>query len=426
MSSEGPKGIKFMFRALAYRNYRYFFIGQGVSLIGTWMQQVALGWLVYRLTNSPFLLGAVAFCAQIPSFVVSPFAGLVADRYSKYRIMIVTQTLSLIQATALAALVLTGAVHIYHILFLALFIGIVNSFDIPARQSFVIEMVESKDVLPNAIALNSSIFNGARLIGPSVAGALIARFGEGVCFSLNAASYIAVIASLLMMKIVPKTGGAVKKHAFSELKEGFFYVYDFIPIRIIILFLVMMSIAGMPYVVLMPVFSRDILHGNSVTLGHLMSSAGVGALAGAIFLASRKNALGLARIVPATASVFGMGLVAFSMSRTVWLSMLIMVFIGFGMIVQIASCNTLIQTIVDDDKRGRVMSIYTMAFIGMSPFGSLISGSAASKIGAPAVLFIGGIMCVVASALFASRSVYIRRAVRKSLSRKSIEKTVNN
>lgn len=420
--SEGPQGIKFMFRALAYRNYRYFFIGQGISLIGTWMQQVALGWLVYRLTSSPFLLGAVAFCAQVPTFILSPFAGLVADRYSKYRIMIVTQSLSLLQASALAALVLTDTVHIYHILFLAFFLGLVNSFDVPARQSFVIEMVENKDVLSNAIALNSSIFNGARLIGPSVAGSLIAKYGEGICFTFNAVSYLAVIVSLLLMNITPKAREAKKKKALSELKEGFLYVYQFVPVRLIIMFLITMSLSGMNYVVLMPVFSRDVLHGSSVTLGYLMSSTGVGALAGAIFLASRRNATGLDRVIFYASILFGSGLIAFSMSRAVWLSMSIMLFTGFGMIVMIASCNTLIQTVIDDDKRGRVMSIYSMSFIGMAPFGSLIAGAAAARIGAPAVLFIGGALCVMVAAVFRSRSVYIRRAVRRSLSRAAFAK----
>jgi MFS family permease len=411
------KLFSFTLRSFRYRNYRLFFGGQGISLVGTWIQNIAISWLVYRLTGSAFLLGLVGFLGQIPTFLLSPLAGVLADRQNRRHILIITQALAMLQALILALLVFSGKVSIMHIIPLSIFIGFVNSFDIPVRQSFIVDIIDSKEDLGNAIALNSSMFNGARLLGPSVAGLLIAAVGEGVCFLINGVSYIAVIAALLAMRLPPVNKVTIKTEVFRELKEGFSYAFRSSMIRHIILLVALTSLTGVPYAVLMPVFASEILHGGSHTLGFLMGCAGVGALAGAFFLASRSSTGGLQRVIPLAGSVFGLSLVAFSQSKLLWLSLLLMIVTGFGMMVHFASCNTMLQTVVEDDKRGRIMSFYTMAFMGMTPVGSLLGGILASRIGAPNTLAAGGISCVLGSVIFALSLGLMGKGLRKTLGR---------
>lgn len=406
---KGAGGPKWMVRALRSRNYRLYFGGQGLSLIGTWMQRIAMSWLVYRLTGSTLLLGVVGFASQIPTFILAPFAGVLADRADRRKVIIVTQTLAMLQALALAVLVLTGAVAVWQIIFLGILLGVVNAFDMPARQSFVVEMVENKEDLGNAIALNSSIVNGARLIGPSIAGVLVAAFGEGICFLVNGLSYLAVILALLAMRITRQEVRPQGPRGWRGMREGFFYAFSFAPIRAVLLLLALASLMGMPYTVLMPVFAKDILHGGPSTLGFLMGATGVGALAGGLYLASRRTVLGLGRFIPFATGIFGLGLVAFSFSQLLWLSLLLLLLIGFGLTAQAASSNTVLQTIVDEDKRGRVMSFYTMAFMGMVPFGSLLAGGLASLIGTPRTVMVGGLVCLLNALLFIQRiSAYLR------------------
>ena len=414
------KGFRLVFRALSHRNYRLFFGGQGISLIGTWMQQIAVGWLVFRLTQSSFLLGVVGFTSRIPTFVFASFAGVLVDRWNRHRLLVATQVLSMIQAFILAALVLTGTVAVWHVILLSLFLGLINAFDVPARQSFVVEMIERREDLGNAIALNSSMVNGARLVGPSIAGMLIATVGEGMCFLLNGLSFIAVIASLLAMRMTPKPRKEVTAPLWHGLKEGFTYAFGFAPIRSLLLLLALVSFMAMPYTVLMPVFAGKILHGGPQALGFLLGATGVGALSGAIFLASRKSVVGLGKIIVIASSLFGIGLIGFSFSRLFWLSLLLMVVTGYGMMVQMTSTNTVLQTLVDEDKRGRVMSFYTMAFMGMVPFGSLFAGTLASAIGTPETVLIGGISCILGSILFARKLPLLRAMVRPIYMEKGI------
>lgn len=405
-------GLKFVLRALRYRNYRLFFGGQAISLVGTWMQQIALGWLVYRLTDSAFLLGLVGFATQVPTFLVATFAGVIADKYDNHKIIIMTQSLAMIQAFLLAYLTLSHQVTIWHIMILCVFIGLINAFDMPTRQSFVIEMVENKVDLPNAIALNSSMFNSARLIGPTIAGFLISSVGEGMCFLLNAISYIAVIVALLAMKIKRKERISKQKKVLSGLKEGIKYAYDFKPIRALLIQIAVASFAGMPYAILMPVVARDILHGNANTLGFLMGAVGIGAVTGAVYLASRKSVLGLGKWVFYASSIFGCSLILFSFSKNIPISIFLLLFTGFGMMVQMATCNTLLQTIVDDDKRGRVMSFYVTAFVGAAPFGSIIAGSLAGSIGTPSTILISGLIMLTGGIIFRSVLPSIRILVK--------------
>jgi MFS family permease len=411
---ERQKGgsLKAIIRALQYRNFRLYFGGQSISLIGTWMQRVALSWLVYRLTHSPFLLGVVGFSNQIPVFLLAPFAGVLADRWNRRHILILTQTLAMVQAFVLSFLVLTEMIQIWQIIGLSLLLGMINAFDMPTRQSFMVEMIGDKKDLGNAIALNSSMVNGARLLGPTAAGILIAAMGEGNCFLINALSYLAVIASLLLMKIEPRKVKPKESNVWQGLQEGFRYATGFEPIWLILLMLGLVSFTGMPYIVLMPVFARDILQGGPDSFGFLMGSIGVGALAGALVLASRKSVLGLGRMIPVAITIFGCGLIAFSFSNVLVLSMLLMLATGFGQMVQMASSNTLLQTIVEDDKRGRIMSFYAMAFMGLSPVGSLFAGFLASKIGAPWTVCLGGIACTVGAVFFARRLPALREKVR--------------
>jgi MFS family permease len=390
-----------IFRALNHRNYLLFFSGYGLSLIGTWIQRIAMSWLVYRMTNSTFILGVVGFASQFPIFILSPLAGVLSDRLNRQRILLITQTFAMIQALILAYLVLTDIIEIWHVTVLGTFLGVVNAFDAPVRQAFIVDMVESKQDLGNAIALNSSLVNGTRLIGPSLAGILISVIGEGMCFLLNGLSYVAVIGALLAMHGFAKGTPQYTQNFWAALREGGVYVFQSSPIRSILLLVALISLTGTSYTLLMPVFATEIMHGGSKTLGFLMAATGIGALIGALFLASRKNAVGLGRWIFLAGGMFGMGLITFSLIHTFTLAMVVLVFTGFGMMVQMAASNTVLQSIVEDDKRGRVMSLYTMSFIGMAPFGSLLAGSLADKIGTVHTIYLAGLCCIAGSLLYA-------------------------
>ncbi len=373
------------------------------------MQSLALPWLVYRLTGSALLLGTVSFASQIPSLFIAPVAGVLTDRYDKHKLLIATQALSMLQAFALTYFYFFGDIGVTHIVILGVFLGIVNAFDIPVRQAFVIEMVENKEDLSNAIALNSSIFNGARLLGPSVAGIIIALTNEGICFLLNGISYVFVIASLLMMTVTRHEIKPKVTHIIHELKEGVLYAFGFFPLKAVLLLLTLVCLMGLPYSVLMPVFVKEILHGDSDVFGFLMGATGFGAFAGTMYLASRRTVVGLGKIIGISALFFGIGLIAFAFSREFWLSMFFMLITGFGMIMQIAATNTIMQTIVDDDKRGRVMSFYTTAIIGISPFGSLLIGHLASEYGAPNALIVGGVSVIIGASVYLSKLPKMRK-----------------
>jgi MFS family permease len=408
----GGGKLAFMVRALKHKNYRLFFSGQSISLIGTWMTRIATSWLVYRLTGSALLLGVVGFAGQIPSFLLAPFAGVWVDRWDRHRLLVGTQVLAMVQSVVLAVLTLTGRVTIWHVIALSVFQGVVNAFDMPARQAFVVEMVERREDMANAIALNSSMVNAARLLGPSLGGVIIAAVGEGWCFMIDGVSYIAVIASLLAMKIAPRAMKTVKNaNMLAQLREGWHYAAGFAPIRKLLLLLALVSLVGMPYTILMPVFANEILKGGPNTLGLLMAASGGGALLGALLLAARKSVLGLGKYIPLSAALFGAGLVAFSYSRVLWLSLLLMVATGLGFMVQMAVSNTVLQTIVEEDKRGRVMSFYTMAFMGTAPFGSLLAGTVADRIGAPHTLILSGVGCILGAIWFATALPALRRDV---------------
>jgi len=401
-----------MGRALRHRNYRLFFMGQGVSLVGTWITRVATSWLVYRLTGSELLLGVVSFAAQIPTFLVAPLAGVWVERWSRHGVLVVTQALSLVQSALLAWFTLRGEMTVPLLLVLAAFQGLINAFDTPARQAFVVEMVDVRDDLANAIALNSTMVNGARLVGPSVAGILIAAVGEGWCFAIDAASYVFVIGSLLAMHLRPREQRLLRASFLADLRGGFGYVRRFTPIRAILTLLAIISLTSMPYTTLMPVFATEVLGGGPNTLGFLTAAIGLGAVSGALWLAARPSVLGLGRVLLAAAFVFGGGLVAFSLSRSIWLSIPILAVTGAGMMIQMAASNTLIQTLVDEDMRGRVMSFYTMAFFGMAPIGSLLGGWLGSLFGAPAAVALGGAVTLAAAFWFARKLPELRRAAR--------------
>ena len=412
--------MKSTLRALQSRNYRLFFGGQGISLMGTWMQQTAMSWLVYRITGSAMILGAIGFSTQIPMLFFSPIAGVYADRMDRYRLVIATQSCAMLQAFALAFLTLSGLIHVWHLFILSFLLGIINSFDMPIRQSFVVQMIENKADLGNAIALNSFLFNGARLVGPSVAGILIGMTSEGTCFLINGFSFLAVLIALLSMKIERREILRVKDSLVNELRIGFNYVRDFMPIRYILLNLALMSFMGMPYAVLMPVFAKDILKGGPETLGFLMASTGLGAIVGALFLASRKTVLGLERLIVLSSLLFGTGIILFAISKSVLLSAVLLTVTGFGMMVQMVGSNTIVQTILDEDMRGRVMSFFAVSFAGTMPFGSLYAGSVASTIGAPMTLVISGFVCVAAALLFYRRLPAMQEVIRPIYDRMGI------
>ena len=410
-----------LFRALRNKNYRLFFYGQSLSLLGTWIQQVALSWLIYSVTNSPFLLGFVMFAGQLPTFLIAPFAGVLADRYDKRKIIIITQVVAMLQAILLAIFVLTNNINVTVLIILNILLGISNAFDIPTRQSFVIQMVEHKEDLPNAIALNSSIVNGSRLIGPAVAGILVASLGEGICFLINAISFVFVIISLLLMKVgKEEKADHGNVSILKELKEGFHYSFGFLPIKSVILLLATVSLCGNPYLVLLPIFAKNILNGDATTLGYLNSAVGLGALGAALYLASRKSTLGLGKIIATTTLIFALSLISFSFSKTFPLSLIILLFCGFGMMMQTAGSNTILQTLSSDDMRGRVMSFYMVAFRGMAPFGSLWAGTFADNFGAPATVLISGTVCLAAGILFFKNLKIIRTAAKPVYQQKGI------
>jgi MFS family permease len=386
-------------RALRHRNFRLFFAGQLISLVGTWMQTVAQSWLVYRITGSTLLLGTVGFASQIPVFLIAPIGGTVADRSNRHRVVIATQVASMLLAFVLAVLTLSHRIQVWQIMVLAAGLGVVNAFDIPARQAFLMDMVGREDLM-NAIALNSSMFNGARIVGPAVAGVLVAWVGEGWCFFVNAVSYIAVIAGLLMMKLQHPVTRTVEGSPIEHILEGFRFVVKAAPIRAILMLLGVVSLVGMPYSVLMPVFARQILHGGAKELGWLMGATGVGALLGALSLATRAGLRGLGKLIALCAGGFGVSLILFAASKMFWLSLILLLPVGFTMMVQMASTNTLLQSMVPDQMRGRVIAVYSMMFMGMAPFGAFFAGAMADRIGAPWTVAIGGGACILGAAAF--------------------------
>jgi len=392
-------GLPATLRALRHRNFQLFFSGQLISLIGTWMQSVAQAWLVYRLTGSSFLLGSVGFASQFPVFLVAPLGGIVADRWNRQKVVIGTQTASLILAFILAGLTLTGLVRVWHIFVLAALLGVVNAFDIPGRQAFLVDMVGKEDLM-NAIALNSSMFNGARIIGPAIAGVLVAKIGEGWCFFVNGVSYIAVIIGLFLMRVSPPTYRRTEASPLAHIIEGFRFVRHTAPIRAILLLLGLVSFVAMPYTVLMPIFADRILHGGARALGILMGATGVGALLGALTLATKTDVRGLGRWVAYSCGSFGFSLILFAFSRNLWLSAFLLLPVGFAMMLQMSSSNTLIQTMVPDDLRGRVMAVYSMMFMGMAPFGAFFAGALADRLGAPVTVTMGAIAAIGGAALF--------------------------
>jgi MFS family permease len=411
-NTEGRGDFSHAWRALRHRNFRLFFAGQSISLIGTWMTRIATSWLVYRLTKSALLLGTVTFVGQIPTFLLAPFAGVWVDRLNRRQVLVWTQTLAMIQSLVLAFLTLSHRITIHDVLALSAFQGVINAFDMPARQAFMVQMVNDRADLSNAIAINSSMVNLARLIGPSLAGIVIAATNEGWCFFIDGISYIAVIISLLLMRVRVADVRRTADSMFAQMREGWNYVSSFIPVRSILTLFALVSLMGMPYVVLMPVFAAQVLHGGPHTLGFLMGAAGVGALISALSLVLRKTVRGLLKMIPIAALMFGVGLICFGLSRYVWLSMLLMVIVGFGMMQGMTASNTIIQTLVPEDKRGRVMSYYTAAFVGMAPFGSLLAGSLAHWIGAPHTVLLTGTCCILGAAWFWSRRRDIRDEMR--------------
>lgn len=384
-----------LFRALRSPNYRLFFFGQSVSLIGTWMTRIAASWLIYRLTDSAFLLGLAGFCGQIPTLVLAPLAGVYIDRWNRHRVLVATQVLSLLQSLALGLLTLTGVITVRDVLILQAFQGVINAFDTPARQAFVIEMVTDRRDLANAIALNSSLVNGSRVIGPAIGGLVIGAVGEAWCFLLDAASYVAVIASLLAMRVRSAPRAAEILPVREALAAGFRYVAGFPPVRAGLLLVALVSTLGMPYQVLMPVIAADVLGGGAHTLGLLMTSAGLGALMGTLYLASRHTVVGLGRRIGQATMVFGVALIAFAFSENFWFSMAVLPLSGAGFMIALAATNTIVQTVVPEELRGRVMAFYTMAFLGTAPIGSLMAGFAAQRIGAPATIAAGGAACLI-------------------------------
>ena len=399
-------------RALRHRNFRLFFGGQTVSLVGSWMTRIATSWLVYRLTDSALLLGMVSFAGQIPAFFLSPIAGVLVDRYDLRRVLLWTQTLAMVQSLVLAWLTLAHRVNIAEILLLSVFQGLINAFDMPGRQSFMVQMVEDRNDLSNAIAINSSMVNVARLLGPTLAGLVIAVSSEGWCFLVDGVSYIAVIVSLLMMRVPAAALRRAAASMIEQMREGWDYVANFAPVRTILLLFALVSLMGMPYVVLMPIFAAQVLHGGPHTLGFLMGAAGSGALISAFSLVLRRSVRGLTKMIPIAALIFGAGLFLFGFSRWQWLSLLLMLFVGFGMLQGMTVTNTIIQTLAPEDRRGRVMSYYTAAFMGTAPFGSLLAGSLANWIGAPRTVMFTGSCCIAGGLWFWSRLPAIRREMR--------------
>jgi MFS family permease len=399
-------------RALYHRNYRLFFAGQSISLIGTWLTRVATSWLIYRLTSSALLLGVLSFAGQVPTFLLAPLAGVLVDRWDRYRVLVWTQVLAMVQSALLAGLALAGVITVWHVLALSVMQGLINAFDMPARQSLVIAMVEDKRDLPNAIALNSSMVNAGRLLGPALAGILIAAVGEGWCFFVDALSYVAVIVSLLLMRLPRRPAAKRSAHVLHDMAEGFRYAWGFTPIRALLLMFAVVSLMGMPYSTLLPVIAREVLHGGAGTLGALQASAGLGALIGALYLAGRKSVVGLGKVIGGSATAFGVGLMVFSRVHTVALALPLVLVSGGGMILQWSASNTVLQTIVDEDKRGRVMSLFAMAIFGSVPLGSLVAGALADRIGAQNTILGGGLVVALASVVYFQAFPHIQRIIR--------------
>ncbi|HSP13362.1 MAG TPA: MFS transporter [Thermoanaerobaculia bacterium] len=401
-----------LLRALRHRNYRLFFSGQGISLIGTWITRIATSWLVYRLTGSELLLGVVAFCGQIPLLVLAPFAGVLVDRWDRHRILVVTQILSALQSLALAVLALMGIITVAEVMALQVVQGMINAFDTPARQAFVVDMVEDRNDLPNAIALNSSMFNTSRILGPSIGGVLIAAVGEGWCFMLDAISYIAVIISLLAMRLVREERERRNTRMAAELRTGIGYVFGFTPVRALLMLVAIVGTMGMPYAILMPAIASRVLHGGPHTLGVLMTASGVGALLGALYLASRHTVVGLGKVIVMATVSLSLALIAFSFSNTVWISLLVLPIVGAGLMLQSACANTILQTVVDEELRGRMMAFFSVAVLGTQPIGSLLAGILADRIGAQHTILLGAIVCLMAGVWFAWKRPALARHIR--------------
>lgn len=411
-SPAGPRDFSHAWRALRHRNFRLFFGGQSISLIGTWMTRVATSWLVYRLTKSALLLGTVGFAGQIPTFLFAPFAGVLVDRIDRRKVLLWTQALAMVQSLALAWLTLSHRITIGEILALSVMQGVINAFDMPGRQSFMVKMVGDRADLSNAIAINSSMVNTARLIGPALAGLLIAATSEGWCFLVDGVSYIAVIASLTAMHLPFEEPRPAEASMVTQLREGWAYVSGFRSIRTILALFALLSLMGWPFMVLMPVFAAQVLHGGPHTLGFLMGAVGVGSLSSALAMVARRSVRGLTKMIPIAALAFGLGLIAFGLSHSFWLSLLMMLLTGFGMMQGLTASNTIIQTLVEEKMRGRVMSYYTMAFVGMAPFGSLLAGMLAHAIGAPHTVIVSGAACILGAAWFWSQLPAVRREMR--------------
>ncbi|MCC9629345.1 MFS transporter [Blastopirellula sp. JC732] len=407
-------------RALAHRNYRLFLLGQSVSLIGTWMQQTALAWLVYEMTNSTLLLGIVVFAGQIPTFFLAPVAGGLSDHFNRRRTLLVTQAIAMTQAALLALLMWTGHIEVWQIIVLNLILGATNAFDMPTRQAFLVDMVPDRNDLPNAIALNSSIVTGSRLVGPFAAGLLLAALGAVPCFLFNAVSYVAVIGAYLLMRDLPKVRRAPGAKLGAGIIEGFRYAFGFPPIRTLLLLLALISMMGMPMSVLLPAVASDVLHGGPELFGLLTGATGVGALGAAIYLASRRTVLGLARRMALAGAVYGVAMITFAFSRSIPLSIGLLIATGFTMMMQMAGGNTLLQTIVDEDKRGRVMSLYTMAIMGTAPIGSLVAGAVAHRFGTTFAISFSGAACLVGIAAFAWMLPRLREHVTPIYRRKGV------
>ena len=420
MPAPPPGGLALLLRSLRSRNYRLFFGGQGISLTGTWMQQMAVSWLAYRLTGSALILGTLGLVSQLPTLLLAPVAGVMADRWNLRRTLVLTQTLAAVQALVLAVLTLTGVVTIWHWFALSICMGVINACDMPTRQACVPRMIERPEDLGNAIALNSTLVNASRLVGPALAGLLIKTIGEGPCFLLNAVSYVPVIGALLAMRLPPSAGPSRHPSLAHGMREGFVYAFGFPPIRAILLLLALISLMGMSYGTVMPVFAHDVLGGEADTFGFLMGATGLGAMLGALYLASRRSVVGLGKLLSFGGGLFGVCLAAVSFSHSVPVALVCMMLAGLGMMLLIASGNTVLQTIVDDDKRGRVMSIYTMAFLGMTPFGSMIAGSLAQVFGAPGALMVGGSCCLLGSVVFALQMHRLRPYIRPIYVRKGL------
>lgn len=400
-------------RSLRYRNYRIYFIGQGLSLVGTWMQQVAMAWLVYRMTGSAWWLGIVGFAGRIPVLPLAPIGGVVADRFSRKRILYITNSVAAAQAALLGVLVMTGTVEVWHVIVLAMLLGTIDAFDIPARQSWFVHMIDDPEDVGNAIALNSTIFNAARLIGPSIAGVAIAATGEGPVFLLNALTYSAMLFALMRIQVVSEPRPDRSQNVLANLLEGFDWAWRFTPVRDVLVLMTLVSFLAVPFAVLMPVFATEILGGGPETLGFLLAAQGVGALIAALFMAYRSGMRGLGRLIAFAAAVFGVGLIGFGLSRSIWLSLPLLALAGFGLMLQTASSNTFLQMIVGDALRGRIMSLYTLAFVGTLPLGSLFAGWLAERIGAALTVAMGGAATLVAAAVFTRRLPVLRGKVRE-------------